>query len=162
MSTWGMENYLQTGKPIMRHLLENRRPLFLVANLPSLDFTLPRENPFTERNHGLMEEDWEILNSNFIPHWGIIYLAGKKLTVSPGTVSQLFEILIPGTYTIETAGPVRVNGTRYSPGSTVDLEKGFHVLETLDSDIDTVTLRWGENLFRPEKEPELIPVFYGF
>jgi hypothetical protein len=162
MSTWGMENYLKTGRPIMRRLLENRRPLFLVANLPSLDFSLPRENPFTQVNYALMEEDWEILNANFIPHWGIIYVTGKKIVFGPETVSELFEIIIPGIYTIETTGPVQLKGTRYSPGATVDLEQGFHVLERLDSDITAVTLRWGENLFRPEKEPDLIPSFYAF
>jgi hypothetical protein len=162
MSTWGMENYLQAGRPIMRRLLEKRQPLFLIVNLPSLDFSLPRENPFTDRNHALLEEDWKILNSNFIPHWGIIYVAGKKLVFSSEIVSLRFEILIPGTYTIETNGPVRINGIDYPPGSAVNFEQGFYSMEKLDPDIASVTLRWGKNLFRPEKEPDMIPTFYGF
>jgi hypothetical protein len=162
MSTWGMENYLHSGKPIMRYLVSTRQPLFLLANLPSLDFSLPRENPFTEVNYALLEEDWQVLNSNFIPHWGLIYVAGKQFELTEKIWFHDFEILIPGFYTIETKTSVKIDNTLHEPGSAIFLDQGHHTASLLKPGNLSVTLRWGENLYRPKNDPEVIPVFYGF
>ena len=77
MSTWGMEKYLKADQPIMRDLLKTQSPVFLFANVPSLDLSLPRENSFTAINYALLEEDWQTLRANFIHHWSLIYVAGK-------------------------------------------------------------------------------------
>jgi len=162
MSTWGMENYLQAGKPVMRHLLEKRRPLLLLANLPSLDVTIPRENRFTEINHALLEEDWQVLKSNFIAHWGLIFVAGKQFELTEQKWFHDFEILIPGFYTIETKTHIKIDTTLHDPGSVVFLDQGHHTVSLLTPGYFSVTLRWGEHLYRPNNDPEIIPVFYGF
>lgn len=162
MSTWGMETYLQAQKPIMREILKNKKPPFMLINIPSLDFSIPRENPFTSINHALLEEDWQTLNSNFIPHWGPVYVAGKEIQFQPKKLFQNFEILISGTYSIETKGKVNIDGSIFSADNTVSLKQGTHTIKQLTSADASVTLRWGKNLYRPLKEPEITPIFYGF
>jgi len=161
MSTWGMEGYLQANRPIMHKILTQRQPVFLFANIPSLDPLLPRENAFTAINYALLEKDWKVLNSNFIHHWGILYVAGKQFKFDSDAGSQNFEILIPGTYTLEGEEAVFINGVVYEPGSTVNLKKGSHTI-TAQHTPARAKLRWGEHLYRPSKEPTSIPVFYGF
>ncbi len=161
MSTWGMEGYLQANRPIMHKILTQRQPVFLFANIPSLDPLLPRENAFTAINYALLEKDWKVLNSNFIHHWGILYVAGKQFKFDSDAGSQNFEILIPGTYTLEGEEAVFINGVVYEPGSTVNLKKGSHTI-TVQCTPTRAKLRWGEHLYRPSKEPCAIPIFYGF
>ena len=72
-----------------------------------------------------------------------------------------FEILIPGTYTLEGEKAVSINGALYEPGSTINLKKGRHTITSRYSPTNAV-LRWGKHLFRPSDKPTSIPVFYGF
>lgn len=66
MSTSGIEDYLQSGRPVMRDLPRERRPLFLIADVSSLQ--LQRTRP--SKRHSLMADDIEVLRNNFIPQWG--------------------------------------------------------------------------------------------
>jgi len=161
MSVWGMENYLKANKPIMRDILLQTQPLFILVNIPSLDFTLPRENSFTPVNKGLMEEDWDVLSSNFVHHWGLISVAGKKLKLNPQEGLIDFEMLISGVYTIEADEPVYIDDEIYNPGSVIDLKKGTHTIFSKGVSTEVI-LRWGDHLYRLPEEPLSNPIFYGF
>lgn len=160
MSTWGMENYLKANKPIMHDILTHHQPLFILVNIPSLDFSLPRENKFTDRNYGLLKEDWDILKSNFIHHWGLISVAGKEFKFDYKASPRDFEILIPGIYTFEGNGTISIDEVPYEAGSIINLKKGHHIINPYST--TQVILRWGNNLHRPLNEPSFIPAFYGF
>ena len=161
MSSWGMENYLAAGRPIFRDLLEKEHPTFIFANYPSLDLSLSREAQLTTLAFPLMNEDWEILKSNFIHHWGIVYVLGKQFEFDASLESKKFEILVPGDYTLEGEGEVHINGVVYQPGDTLFLDQGIHAILPQRVPM-TASLRWGKNLFKPSTTPPLTLPFFGF
>jgi hypothetical protein len=161
MSTWGMENYLKANTPIMLDILKNKNPTFLFANIPSLDLSLSRENDFTAINYPLLEEDWETLKSNYVHHWSIIYVAGKQFDFSSGEKHRNFDILIEGSYTYEGEDTIVIDGALIEPYDIIKLERSIHTIEPQKTP-SKATLRWGEHLYRPQKEPTSIPTFYGF
>jgi hypothetical protein len=146
MSTWGFESYRDGDGPIFRDLLLTDQPRFLLANHPALMLdprdTIP-EAPGMDR---LLPEDEAVLAANFISHWGLLYVAGKRLDPPEGDEAVRFEILIPGDYTIEAGGPVTLSGETWAPGDVVRLDQGDH---TLDAAPGEVVLRWGNHLRRP-------------
>lgn len=150
MSTWGFQNYYEAGEPIFEDLLENAAPKFLLANHPALilDPTVP--TPEVPGEPRLFEEDVRVLRDNFIPHWGPIYVAGKHLSLSEE--SAVFEILIPGAYTVEAPGPILVDGVTRQPGEVVSLAPGHHTARSL-RETQRVNLRWGVKLPRPAAPP---------
>lgn len=164
MSTWGMENYLARGAPIFDDLLRRRQPQFLLANVESLDLSRPREEAAGAMGYRLMEADYRALRANFVPHWGIVWVAGKTLALGPQAASRDFEILIGGLYTVEAPGPVTIDGAPFAPGETVRLDQGPHRLKAAAAATAamTVVLRWGDHLYRPAREPLPGPVFTGF
>jgi hypothetical protein len=159
MSTWGMQAYRSEGRPVFAGLIAERAPVLLLADTNALldvMFGTSRTNP----KHALLEADRLALAQNYIPHWGIICVAGKTLEfVSPAPMR--FEMLIPGPYTVEAAGDVIIDGTRYAPGQLARLERGAHVMIP-DAAPATVTLRWGERLFRPTEAPDSQEIFVPF
>lgn len=159
MSSWGMENYLAAGKPIFRDLLEKEHPAFIFANIPSLDLSLSRETQLTTLTFPLMEEDWDVLHSNFIHHWGILYVLGKQFELDAASESKIFEILVPGDYTLEGEGEVFINGVVYQPGNTLYLEQGNHTIRPRPGSLNAV-LRWGRSLPRPSIPTPIFPLFY--
>jgi hypothetical protein len=164
MSTWGMETYLARGAPIFDDLLRRRQPQFLLTNVESLDLSRPREEAAGAMGYRLMEADDRALRSNFVPHWGIVWVAGKTLALGPLAASRDFEILVGGLYTVEAPGPVTIDGASFAPGQTVRLDQGPHRLKPAAAATAamTVVLRWGDHLYRPAREPLPGPVFTGF
>ncbi len=160
MSSWGMEGYLSANRPIMRNILNRRRPLFLLADVPHLNLFLPRWEAVSATNYALLDEDWRVLKSNFMHHWGPIYVVGKEFEFKPGLNSQTFEILIPGEHTLEGELEVAVNGIVYRPGSRINLKKGKHTITSLGNS-GKAALRLGKHLYKPENEPSLTPLFWG-
>jgi hypothetical protein len=161
MSTWGMESYLSANKPIMESILTNSSPAFIFANIPTLDLSLPRETAFSAINYALLEEDWDILKSNFIHHWANIFVAGKTFKFDEQMESQDFKISIPGVYTLEGETAASINGEACKPGSTVYLSKGLHTIAPQTASTQ-MALRWGNNLYKPSYELSSVPTFYGF
>lgn len=161
MSSWGMENYLAAGRPTFRDLLEKEHPVFLFANIPSLDLSLSRETQLTTLAFPLMEEDWKVLHTNFIHHWGILYVLGKQFEFDAVSDPKNFEILVPGDYTLESDGEVYINGVAYRPGATPYLGQGNHTIRPQRIPM-TAKLRWGKNLLRPSTPPPSFPPFQGF
>ncbi len=162
MSSWGMESYRAAGRPIFEALVRDRRPLFLIVNSPSLDPSLSRSAVIEAGGHPLMEADAAVLRANYIHHWGALYVAGKALSFQRQGLDQPFEIMIPGVYTLESDGPVTIDGGLLEPGSRVVLRAGGHVALSHDSGVYNARLRWGDNLRRPSMPPSDMPIFAGF
>lgn len=161
MSTWGMESYLAAGRPIMRGLLTRHHPVFVLANVDSLRLDAPRMQVSGTKRYGLLPADHSVLRENFVHHWGAIWVAGKHLTASVlGRVYQ-FEILIPGTYSVESAVPVVIDGVEMRPGAKVMLKVGRHTLVSHEAPA-SIVLRWGTNLYRPVEAPISNRLFTGF
>jgi hypothetical protein len=158
MSSMGMENYLTMNRPIMEDLLNKDKPLFLLSNVPQLDLSLPREKAVSYANYSLLEEDWMVLKSNFLHHWGPIYVVGKQFNLSSVANSQNFKIFISGNYTLEGEQNVSVDGIFYKPGDIIKLKKGKHSIAGLYKS-GKVKLRWGKNLYKPSSPPPLDPIF---
>jgi hypothetical protein len=149
MSSWGFEKYRSAGEPIFPTLLRREQPKFLLANHDAFrDVT--GAGPRTEPDR-LFDEDIRALRDNYIPHWGWIFVAGKRMAVSPDGGQQL-EILVAGPYTIEAKGDVVLDGGRYGPGARVDLAQGTYDIRSPDG-AQVVVLRWGVDLYRPAEAP---------
>ena len=162
MSTWVMEGYTEANRPIMRDILIRKRPVFILANIVHLNLSRPW-GPGADifRVDPLLEEDFNLLRENFLHHWGIIYVAGKRLEFDRGETAKSFENLIPGIYTIESGGEVSVNQVLYKPGSIIHLKNERYTVVPRKPPMK-VEFRWGENLYRPPAPPPLQPVFFGY
>ena len=142
---------------MLTETVREHSPPFLIANIAALDLQLPESSALRTRRH-LTREDTRTLRDNYIKHWGIIYVAGKHLEIG-GDGSIEFPILIPGTYTVEGSGPVEIDAVALSSGATVQLDRDRH---TLSGPTGTkVTLRWGDDLYRPNWPPPPPPIFLG-
>lgn len=159
MSTWGMETYRQGNRPVLAEAIRERAPVFILADKKALSDALTGA-PSAPWEYSLLEADRAALIQNYVHHWGMIYVAGKTLEFATAAPAR-FEILIPGTYTVEAADRVIIDGTPYAPGQLVDLEVGSHVL-TPGAAPGTVILRWGQRLFRPTEAPSSQALFVPF
>jgi len=161
MSTWGMESYLAAGRPIMRALITRHKPVFVLANIDSLRPDAPDVQVAGTKHYRLLPADYAVLRENYVHHWGAIWVAGKHLTASVSGQVSRFEILIPGSYTVESAVPVIIDGVERRPGAKVVLDTGRHALVSHTAPA-RIVLRWGSNLYRPAAPPISNRLFMGF
>lgn len=159
MSTWGIEKYRAAGRLVMADLLREEQPRFLIANVPSLYLFLP-ETTLARLRFSLLPEDREVLRRNFIPYWGLLYIAGKDLPLEEGAATS-FEILVSGPYTVATDGSAELDGEAVSSGDVVQLAQGPHTA-TAVAGASRLILRWGEKLYRPSEPPPSRPLFIDF
>lgn len=138
MSSWGMEKYLSAARPVIRESVSLHGARYLIANHPQLELSLAGSN-----KSRLLPLDATVLHENFIPHWGAIWVLGKRLPSSP--TPRSFELLASGPYTVESAAPVRIDGILRRPNDVITLAAGAHLWEAAAS----LTLRWGYRLHRP-------------
>lgn len=159
MSTWGMEAYRRDGRAVLAETISEQAPVFLVTDNYAL-FDAMRGTDRAAPEYSLFPADRLALTQNYIRHWGIVYVAGKVLEFTTPTPAH-FDLLIPGPYTVEAAADVTIDGVRYAPGQVLHLERGSHVLAPVAAPA-TVTLRWGDHLFRPTEalSPEKLFVFF--
>jgi hypothetical protein len=159
MSTWGMENYRQAGTDIIPPLLRAHEPKLVIANSPALQLHIPLRH--VSPGYRWRPNDFHALQQNFIHHWGPLWVAGKTIAAEPGTEAR-FEILISGPYTVEARTPVTIDGITLSPGDPIELAQGTHALSLIATTSETVRLRWGERLARPQRAPIRAAVFHSF
>jgi len=159
MSSAGIRPYLEDGDPVLKNLLVDKKPMFLLANVPHLDLH-SHEPPKSFVGLALLEEDWVALQSYFIHHWGPIWVMGKEFNLRPETLSQNFEISTPGLYTVEADTEILIDGKLYHTGDVVRLEQAPHIIEATGTDV-TIKLRWGDHLYRPKSEPSWTRLFLG-
>jgi len=171
MSTLGMEIYHANGRPIVRELLLARQPVFIIANTGSLKLELPANEALTVRRYPLLPADAAGLRANFVHHWGEIWVAGKRLEVPQTGVARSFEILIPGTYTLESRRLIVIDGIARAPGDKVNLNQGWHRLSAQGPGAQArtpptrpvdIVLRWGADLYRPTQAPVPGRIFMPF
>ena len=160
MSSWRMESYTSNSKPIMKDIINSHKPKFILANVPQLNISLTWKEVNKLTNLPLLKEDWEIIKDNYIHHWGIIYVPGKKIEFNSINSCRDFEILIPGVYTYEGEQQAYIDGNIIEPNCTIRLEKGIHSA-FVNRNNGKIILRWGENLYKPANAPSLIPIFIG-
>jgi hypothetical protein len=161
MSTWNMELYRAAGNPVMEDAIRRGQPRFLIANSCRLDISGPTVGNQTPCDNRLLKEDFEILQANFVHHWGEIYVAGKAFELAETSEPHEFEILIAGQYTLEAKAAVSIDGVTYRPGDRVRLDQAVHTIASAGAATHAV-LRWGANLYRPSHEPSPQPIFYDF
>jgi hypothetical protein len=151
MGSAGIEHYLQAGRPVLKGVLAEKRPVFLLVNKPYLDLR-PARRPVGPGRLTLLDEDWEALKSYFIPHWGPIWVAGRQFDLAADRGPQVFDTPVPGAYTLEADGDVQIDGAVYHNGDTVELAREGHVIEP-GGPVRRATLRWGHHLYRPVEPP---------
>ena len=152
MSSWGLRSYLLKGESVFLRELNNKTIPLVVDNSPVLSAALRGEPS------GLSEKDAKALRDNYIHHWGHIWVAGKEMNITLD--SSDFFILIPGVYTVETEGEVLINQQPFKAGEHVNLSRGTHKISSVGE--NKITLRWGNNLIRPEYQPSEKPIFGAF
>lgn len=156
MSTYVLSGYRERGAPILAALVQARQPVFVLANVEGLNLATPWES-LAQSPYQLLRPDFEYLQAHYIHHWGPIWVAGVELDVdSERTIS--FELPIAGPYTVETRGPVELDGQSQEAGAIVRVEGGAHAMRSPDGP-KRVTLRYGGNLPRPAVPPPVGPLF---
>jgi len=157
MSTLGMQIYHAHGQPIMRKLIVSRRPVFIIANTGSLKLERPPEQARTVGRYPLLPADAALLRANYVHHWGQIWVAGKRIGIPRAGKSGRFEVLIPGTYTLEAQSRVVIDGIAREPGHKVYFNQGWHTVSAEAAHArttpDEIVLRWGADLYRPKEAP---------
>ena len=152
MSEAGWHNYHRRAESIMGPLLNEKKPLFFLANFFMLDLHSDKA-PRSADGQALLEADWTTLKLYFIHHWGQVWIAGKQFNLSPPLQSQHFEIITPGPYTVESQIDISIDGISYHNGDVARLKEGTHTIRA-DGATTTIRLRWGDHLYRPDSEPE--------
>ena len=158
MCSADMGRYLEANEPIIKRMLAQKKPVFLLANVPHLDLRCEGP-PVSVRGQSLMKEDWAALKSCFIHHWGPIWVAGKRFDVGSEDAIRPFEI-IPGPYTVEGGADFLIDGTLHHSGDVMQLKQGTHTIQVQSAGV-TIKLRWGEHLYRPKKRLNAADFFLG-
>ncbi|MEM7289218.1 MAG: hypothetical protein AAF412_02410 [Pseudomonadota bacterium] len=161
MSSWGLENYKEAGVPVMPTIISESQPAFLIANIETLDLRHPETTERLPPSRKLFKEDLEALRANYIHHWGFIHVAGKHFKEISAQSEEEFSVLIEGTYTLEAARSLMIDGKTIDPGNQVFLNQGTHILQANSPDTNVI-LRLGKNLYRPEYPAPDEPIYTGF
>jgi len=141
LTRYGVQRYLDTGEAtLVKAMQEAPVPLVLDNNRQ-----FSRVIEFNDASE-FLPEDAEALRSTYIRFWADIYIAGRMLE---GGTAQKWNVLVPGTYTVE--GTLLVNGAEYGNGSLVKLDRGDIMLANPGE--ERAQLIWGRNKVRPSIEP---------
>ena len=156
MSTWGMNNYRIAGLPKISMSISKNKPVFLLQNTTSSAF----KNMSIASNLSLFPDDIKAIRQNFIPHWGPILVAGvDEIIEKEGKVN--ITLPFPGRYTAELTADVYINGKKVSNGDVLDIdERDISVFSP--NKMVKFTLRYGDNLYRPDFMPLSEIVYMGF
>ncbi len=120
MSTWGIANYRAEGTPVFADLIEAHKPPMLLANRDEL-YAVMRPETVTEPIIGLLEEDAEVLRQTYVHYAGVIWLAGRELTLDQGAVAVAMPFA--GRYRVEMDGMLEINGQPVAGGDVLELGK---------------------------------------
>jgi hypothetical protein len=153
MTNWGIRKYRLGREPTFVDAMSHETVPLLVVNNDVLQSNQSGAQP----SRILLPEDGKVLRESFIPHWGPIWVAGRRFSAEAG--EQNFVIHVPGTYTLEQSS-ARIDGTDYATGQALALARGTHHFER--SGPGEVVLRWGSHLPRPAVSFAGGPVFEGF
>ncbi len=157
MSSWGLQEYRQKSIPVFEEILREEVVPLLILNSPTLEHAVG--DPISGRLRGeLFGADQDMLRSNYIAHWGKIWVAGKKLSVN--SRSKKFTIVIPGAYKLEASSSVTIDGKLIAPEQVFTLGRGDHF--SVSKNDQDIILRWSQAAYRPDFEPSKEPIYRGF
>jgi len=156
MSTWGYENYISRGEPIISAAVMNHAPVFIIENTAFLS-SLSGDN----EQAWLIPEDEQSLNDHYIHHWEDIYIAGKHIQLSNTRPLADMSIAVAGVYTLESETSVIVNERTLYPGQTLYLSQSIHTVRS-KGNFGNYTFRWGNHTYRPTPLEEEAQLFTGF
>ncbi|MDH5672359.1 MAG: hypothetical protein OEZ06_09430 [Myxococcales bacterium] len=146
MSTLMLKRIRDAKNPIFHEILLKHQPRMVLANLSSLQLNL--DHRFAGgKEYRLLRSDFGLLRSNYIHHWGPVWVAGKKLGELKPEPTK-FEILLHGPYTIEASKPVQIDGVEHAPGAVIELTLGRH--RAWAQAPTRLTLRYGDHLLQPQ------------
>lgn len=154
MSTWGLDNYIRAGEPVLTQAISRQQPTFLLATHPVFEEALGLPPSAPTGGYALLPEDVKTLKENYVHHWGPIWVAGKNLPAAQEDIQ--LTVLIEGQYTFEAGAAGSLNGNTITPGTTIMLDRGPHSYSG-----PAATLRFGDHLIRPATPPPK-PFFLGF
>lgn len=132
-SGWALAKYRAAGRAEYRESVLTEPVPLLITNSYALANVFLR----TGSADRLLPEDEVFLRSNYIPHAGMLHVAGKRLAPLQRLTDEL--VATPGTYRVE-GGPLRIGKRLLSPGATVRLDREKYDLENLSR--SPVALRW--------------------
>lgn len=144
-SGWGLQRYRQVGEPLLAKKLQTESVPLVIANDPVLEAALRG----IDANEMLLPQDVDLLNKNYIRHWGPIWVAGYH--VDPGT-EKVIDVTSSGWYSVE-GDVITIDGEDFEPGDTVHLAK--REIKVSASGKRRATLRWGKHLVLPKTPPPL-------
>lgn len=139
-SGWGLKKYRERGVAEISEKARREPIPLLIDNHWVLTAAITGQSAPEE----LLPEDARFIRENYIPHWGPMFVAGKR--IDPGQTAIRIEI--PGTYTVEDA-ELAMDGTTLDQGGTITLKRGEYDVATTAA----ATLRWGDRLPRPGLAP---------
>lgn len=161
MSTWTLSEYRAKQTPVMRDLLREQKPQFLLQNITSLE--LANKFKGSKSFHRLLRPDFDALRMSFIPHWGPLWVAGQTIDLAaPVDTPVPFEVLIPGAYVVEADGPVVVDTQTVEPRTVVNLALGDHHVTSAVPALSRVTFRIASARPPPKSTPPTASIFQGF
>lgn len=159
MSTAGFRLYHEVGEPIFEDLIVEVAPQFLLANHPALMLDRQLQGLLTPGTNQLLDDDLRILEDNFIPHWGPLWILGKSLNLT-STEPVEVKILVPGFYTLEADGPVSVGTRVVRPNERINLDRTHYEVRSTTPDAE-IELRWSGHTI-PLRAPPEGALFRGF
>lgn len=151
MSSITLYSYRQAGRLRYAEILRKEQPVFVLANHGALDLHEEMQRRHLDMPWLLLKPDHDLLRANYVHHWGPVWVAGKRLSLSSPVDVAGFEIVIPGRYTLEARAPVFVDGREVAPFETIELATGFHDIAGVER--GEVVLRWGDRLTVPPWAP---------
>ncbi len=159
MSSAGMRSYLHRAKPVFKNIIENSKPQFLLANVPHLELSASHP-PYSSEGYRLLKTDWDILKSNYVHHWGKIWIAGLQIDFDTPMQQKIFSILIPGFYTVTSEANVIIDNIMHEKNTAFYLAKGSHEIK-LNGFSRHVVLKYGKHPFLPDRKPVSAGLFTG-
>ncbi|MEP5937314.1 MAG: hypothetical protein ABJ239_03210 [Erythrobacter sp.] len=152
-SGWSLEVYRENDHAMYDHAIETVVSPMLLRQ----GYALEQLQPDADDPMALLPEDTAALRDNYLQHWGMIFVAGKRFEVSPD--ARTYQIKMPGIYTLE-GGAVTIDGTLYEPGDSIELKRG--AIEVGPIMKGGTAIRWGDNLAVPETPFPQDPLFTNY
>ncbi len=158
MSSWGLEKYHEAGTPVFPDLVAKAQPPFLLADSPSL-YGAMMPGVVVKEERALLPADIQFLQENYLQHWGMLFVAGKRIKTTADGGEAAFDIAVAGDYRLESTAPMRIDGGALRPGDVVALKTGRHTLAA-GSGTNEAILRWAKSP-PPAEDPVGLLRFFG-
>lgn len=151
LSSWGLEVAQAKGTAGYADIIARHAPLMVIANSPAIEKAFDPAMPYDGLR--LPPADEAALRDNYVRHWGPVWVAGKRLSAGP------FTLTIGGRYRLECKGDgVGLDGVRHPCGTVLNLAPGAHTAEGATP----ATLRWAKARPASAATPPDLPIFYMF